>query len=249
MELRDRVALVTGAGRRLGRAIALGLAREGARVAVHHHSAGDGARTVVDEIRRSGGDAKAFEADLSDPAAAGPLVAAAAAAWDGLDVVVNSAGIMQRTPIGTVTPAQWDAIFALNLRAPFFIAQAAAPLLCEPKRGGEGGGAIVNIADLAGLETWSAYVPHGISKSGVIQMTRALAHALAPRVRVNAVAPGAVLLPESWDAAAAEHLVSTTPLRRLGTPADVVDAVIYLLRADYVTGTTLVVDGGRRVRV
>jgi pteridine reductase len=110
------------------------------------------------------------------------------------------------------------------------------------------GGAIVNIADLAGLETWSGYIPHGISKAGVIQMTRALAHALAPRIRVNAVAPGAVLLPEHWDKAAADRLVATTPLRRLGQPADVVQAVLYLLRADYVTGHTLVVDGGRRVR-
>jgi pteridine reductase len=243
VDLGDRVALVTGAGRRLGRAIALGLARRGARVVVHHHTATDGARDVVAEIRAAGGKAHALAADLTDADAATQLVGKAADQWGGLDIVVNSAGVMHRTPVGEVTPAEWDAIFAVNLRAPFFICQAAAA------RMGERGGAIVNIADLAGLETWSAYVPHGISKAGVIQMTRALAHALAPHIRVNAIAPGAVLLPEGWDHAAAEHLVATTPLRRLGSPEDVVEAVVYLLQADYVTGTTLVVDGGRRVRV
>jgi pteridine reductase len=142
-----------------------------------------------------------------------------------------------------VTPAEWDEIFAVNLRAPFFVAQAAARVM------GTRGGAIVNISDLAGLETWKDYIPHGISKSGVVQMTRALAHALAPQIRVNAIAPGAVLLPKAWDEAAAAHLVATTPLRRLGSPDDVVGAVLYLLQADYVTGETIVVDGGRHVRV
>jgi pteridine reductase len=227
----------------VGRAIALGLARRGARVVVHHHTATDGARDVVAEIRAAGGKAHALAADLTDTDDAARLVAQAADQWAGLDIVVNSAGVMHRTPVGEVTAAEWDAIFAVNLRAPFFICQAAAA------RMGERGGAIVNIADLAGLETWSAYVPHGISKAGVIQMTRALAHALAPHIRVNAIAPGAVLLPEGWDQAAADHLVATTPLRRLGSPDDVVEAVVYLLQADYVTGTTLVVDGGRRVRV
>jgi pteridine reductase len=106
----------------------------------------------------------------------------------------------------------------------------------------------VNIADLAAFETWPAYVPHGITKAGVVQMTRALARVLAPRIRVNAVAPGTVLLPPDWDEAAAERLNATTPLRRLGSPDDVVQAVLYLLDADYVTGETIVVDGGRHVR-
>ena len=113
---------------------------------------------------------------------------------------------------------------------------------------GAKGGAIVNIADLAGLEAWPGYVPHGISKAGVIQMTRALARTLAPHVRVNAVAPGAVLLPEHWSDAEAARLASTTPLGRIGTAGDVAQAVCYLLEADYVTGDTLIVDGGRHIR-
>jgi pteridine reductase len=149
---------------------------------------------------------------------------------------------MLRTPIGEVTPAAWDAIFSLNLRAPFLISQAAAPHLARA------GGAIVNLADLAAYETWPAYVPHSISKAGVVQMTRALARALAPGVRVNAVAPGAVLMPDDWPADSAARLAATTPLARLGSPTDVVQAVLYLLEAEYVTGETIVVDGGRRVR-
>jgi pteridine reductase len=133
-------------------------------------------------------------------------------------------------------------MFAVNLRAPFFCAQAAAPHMRAR------GGAIVNIADLAAYETWPAYVPHGITKAGVVQMTRGLARALAPRVRVNGIAPGAVLLPEGWDEAADERLRSTTPLGRHGSPDDVAQAMLYLLDADFVTGETIVVDGGRHVR-
>ncbi len=242
MELAGRVALVTGAGVRVGRAIAMGLAGAGARIAVHYNASAEGADAVVEEIRAAGGDAEAFRADLARAETATVLIDAVTKRFGDLDILVNSAGVMQRTPIGEVTPAAWDTIFAINLRAPFFVAQAAAAAMSKR------GGAIVNISDLAGLETWSEYIPHGISKAGVIQMTRALAHALAPRIRVNAIAPGAVLLPERWDKAAADHLVATTPLCRLGEPSDVVGAVLYLLRADYVTGHTLVVDGGRRVR-
>jgi pteridine reductase len=252
VELRGRVALVTGAGRRVGRAIAVGLARRGARVAVHYQQDAAGAGEVVAEIRAAGGEAEPFAADLSDADAATRLVNDVADRFKGLDVLINSAAVMERTPIGEVTAAVWDKMFALNLRAPFFAAQAAAARMTGPEAADPGGpvrgGVIINIADLAGLETWPAYVPHTITKAGVIQMTRGLAHALAPRIRVNAIAPGPVLLPEHWSAADAEHLIATTPLHRLGTPDDVVGAVYYLIDADYVTGTTLVVDGGRLVR-
>ena len=242
MELGGRAALVTGAGRRIGRAIAVALGARGMRVGVHYHRAEEGARETAAEIVAAGGEAELLRADLRVPGAAAELVGDAADRLGRLDVLVNSAAIMVRTPIGTVTESVWDEMFAVNLRAPFFAAQAAAARMTD-------GGAIVNLADLAAFETWPGYVPHGISKAGVVQMTRALARALAPRVRVNAVAPGAVLLPESWDVGAADRLAATTPLRRLGDPADVVRAVLYLLDADYVTGETLIVDGGRHVRI
>lgn len=242
MDLAGRVALVTGGARRVGRAIALALAGRGVRLAVHYHASDGGAAEVVRAASALGVDAWAVRADLREPGAPRALVAAVVAHFGVLDVLVNSAAVMVRTPLADVSVAQWDDIFALNLRAPFFCAQAAAGAM------GARGGVIINIADLAGLESWPAYLPHGISKAGVIHMTRALARALAPAIRVNAIAPGTVLLPEDWGAEDAARLVSTTPLRRLGAPEDVGRAVLYLLDADYVTGDVLLVDGGRSVR-
>lgn len=241
-ELAGGTALVTGGAHRVGRAIVEALAGAGMRVAIHYNSASEEADRLVAQLRDLGRDAQAFGADLSDPTSPATLVAHVTEAYGELDVLVNSAAVMRRTPVGEVTVEEWDAMFALNLRAPFFIAQAAWPTLRETH------GCIVNMADLAAFETWPAYVPHTITKAGVVQMTRALAHAMAPEVRVNAIAPGAVLLPEGWDEASRQHLVDTTPLRRIGTPTDVGDAVLYLARADYVTGEVLVVDGGRHVR-
>lgn len=241
MELRGRVALVTGAGIRVGRSIALALAAEGMRVAVHYNASAEGARETVRLAESRGGQARAFSADLTDPHAPPRLIADVHSHFGSLDVLVNSAAVMERTPFGDVTADAWDAMFALNLRAPFLLAQAAAPRMRAPA-------AIINIADLAAFENWPAYLPHGISKAGVVHMTRGLAKVLAPGVRVNGVAPGTVLLPDDWTEESAERLNATTPLGRLGSPDDVADTVLFLLRADYVTGETIVVDGGRRVR-
>jgi pteridine reductase len=243
VELDGRVALVTGAGRRIGRAIAVALGAARMRVAVHYRASADEAEETCETIRAQGGEAALFAADLANAEAPAALVDAVASHFGALDVLVNSAATMERTPVDAVTVEQWDAMFALNLRAPFFVAQGAARHMLGR------GGAIVNIADLAAYETWPAYVPHSITKAGVVQMTRGLARALAPEIRVNAVAPGAVLLPEDWNEDTADRLRATTPLRRLGAPEDVVQAVLYLLRADYVTGETIIVDGGRHVRV
>ena len=242
MDLRDRVALVTGGGIRVGRALALALASRGARVAVHYHSSADGARDVARSIEKSGGRAQTFSADLTSIGAPESLVAEVAGAFGRLDILVNSAAVMVRTPFGEVDARRWDDIVALNLRAPFFLAQAAAPHLRKTK------GAIVNIADLAAFETRPAFIPHGLTKSGMVHMTKSLARVLAPDVRVNAIAPGTVLLPDDWSEADAEHLNATTPLRREGSPEDVAHALLFLLEADYITGETIIVDGGRSVR-
>ena len=242
MDLSNRAALVTGAGRRVGRALAVALGRAGMRVAIHYHGSTEGARETARLVMDGGGRATLVRADLSQPDAPARLVADTVTELEGLDVLVNSAAVMERTPLGSVTAEAWDAMFALNLRAPFLLCQSAAPHLARAR------GAIINIADLAAFETWPAYIPHGISKAGVVYMTRALARTLAPDVRVNGIAPGPVLLPEGWTEQDADRLRDTTPLKRLGTPDDVVDAALYLLRADYVTGETLIVDGGRHVR-
>ncbi len=242
MKLSGRVALVTGAGRRVGQAIALALGERGMRVGVHFHGSADGANETVSKIKAAGGDGRTFKADLARADAPKAVIEQVVAFFGSLDVLVNSAAVMVRTPFGEVTAEQWDSMMALNLRAPFFMAQAAAPHLRKV------GGSIVNIADLAAFESWPAYVPHGISKSGVVHMTRSLARVLAPEIRVNGVAPGTVLLPENWSTEADERLRQTTPLSRTGSPADVSTTVVFLLESDYITGETIIVDGGRHVR-
>jgi pteridine reductase len=251
VELRGRVALVTGGAHRVGRALALALAARGMRLALHYHASEEDARDTARDAEAASGGAEAWtvRADLAERAAPERLVNEVASHFGSLDVLVNSAAVMVRTPLDEVTPEQWDATFHLNLRAPFFCARAAAKVMREGDASDKGTrGAIINIADLAGLESWPGYIPHGISKAGVIHMTTSLARVLAPDIRVNAIAPGAVLLPENWGPEDAAHLERTTPLHRLGSPADVAQAMLYLLEADYVTGETLVVDGGRHIR-
>lgn len=238
---RSRVALVTGAGHRVGRAIAESLAADGWQVGVHYRGSAEGAADVVAGITRRGGRAHALAADLTEPRASDALVDACCEHFDGLDLLVNSAAGMERTRLGHVRAEEFDAIIALNLRAPFLLAQAAARMM-------PAGSSIVNIADHMADEPWPDYSVHGIAKAGVIAMTRHLAAALAPDIRVNAVAPGWVLAPPNSDPAFAESFARDTPLQRLGSPSDVTSAVRYLVAADYVTGETLFVDGGRRVR-
>ena len=243
MELAGRVALVTGAGRRLGRAIAAGLAGRGTRIAIHYHASDDGARSLQEDVRGGGGEAECFSADLRDAAQARELPDRVARHFGALDILVNSAASMHRLRLDETTAAAWDEIIALNLRALFFTAQGAAPHLRAAR------GTLVNIADLAGLEPWPAYAAHSISKAGVVMLTEVLARELAPDVTVNAIAPGAVLVPDDYDEAQRTALAQSTPLGRLGEPADVVAAVLYLAEhGGYVTGQTLVVDGGRRLR-
>jgi pteridine reductase len=243
MELRGRVALVTGAGRRLGREMARALAGRGMTVAIHFHASAEGAGELRDEINRSGGQAVCFSADLTDAGAARDLPKQVVARLGRLDVLVNSAAVMHRLTLEDTTPEQWDAIVNLNLRSVFFCTQGAAPALRAAR------GKVVNLADLAGLEPWPGFAAHSVSKAGVVMLTKVLARSLAPDVTVNAIAPGAVLVPEEYDDEERERLARATPLRRLGAPADVISALLYLLEGgDFVTGEILVVDGGRHIR-
>jgi pteridine reductase len=243
MELKGRVALVTGAGRRLGRAMAAALAERGMTVAIHHHASSRGANELKQQILKAGGRAACFPADLTDPHAARALPGRVVSEFGRLDVLVNSAAVMHRLIFEETTAEQWDAIQNLNLRAVFFCTQGAAPLLRAA------GGKVVNLADLAGLQPWPGFAAHSVSKAGVVMLTKVLARSLAPEVTVNAIAPGAVLVPEDYDSEERERLARATPLRRLGSPSDVVSALLYLLEGgDFVTGEVLVVDGGRLIK-
>jgi pteridine reductase len=223
--------------------MAQALADRGMALGLHYHASVDGATRLRDEIRRAGGKAACFDADLSDPGAARALPGRVAADLGGLDVLVNSAAIMNRLSFEETTPDQWDATLDLNLRSVFFCTQGAAPALRAAK------GKVVNLADLAGLEPWPGFAAHSISKAGVVMLTKVLALSMAPDVTVNAIAPGAVLVPEDYSSEERERLARETPLRRLGKPSDVVSALLYFLEGgDFVTGQVLVVDGGRVIR-
>jgi pteridine reductase len=243
MQLEGRVALVTGAGQRLGQAFAAALAARGMSLALHYNASMGGAEALRDGIRAAGGKAECFGADLTDADAARQLPATVVRAMGGLDVLVNSAAVMHRIAFEDTTVEQYDAIMDLNLRSLFFLTQGAAPALRHAR------GKVVNIADLGGLEPWPSYSVHSLSKAGVVMLTKVLARVLAPDVTVNAIAPGTVLVPDSYDEAQRDRLARDTPLRRLGTPADATGALLFLLEdADFVTGDVLVVDGGRVLR-
>ena len=238
-KLTGRVALVTGGAVRVGRAIALGLGRQGADVAIGYRRSAAAARVTVGELRALGVRAVALRADLGDPAAARRLVAQAVKRLGRLDLLVNNAAIFYRTPFAETTPAQFDRLIAVNLRGAFFCAQAAARAMARR------GGRIVNIADVGATRAWPGYIPYGISKAGIVMLTKGLAVALAPAIQVNAVGPGVVALPEGFPRESRRRIVARIPMRRHGEPGDVAAAVCFFATCpDYITGQVLFVDGG-----
>ncbi len=286
MEIRNRVALVTGGAHRVGKSIALALAAAGAHTVITYLHAVDEAARTSREMEAHGVQALALQLDQREPAQIAALLGAVRDHFGRLDILVNSAAIMERKPIFDITPDDWDRTLDTNLRGPFFMAQAAARLMLEKKPDatsigesrtqsaaepalrsprpnplpGEGGagseaegsrdaaGCIVNIADLAALRPWPSYIAHSVSKAGLVALTRALAVALAPSIRVNAIAPGAVLKPPGWSDERWSRLSRSAPLGRSGTPDDVAQAVLYLTRSEFITGQLLVLDGGRELR-
>jgi pteridine reductase len=233
-----RVALVTGAAKRLGRAVALRLAQEGADVVIHYRSSEADARSAVAEIEKFGRRGVAIAADLNSVADIKRLFAEAAKQFGRLDILVNSAANFLPSRTVSTTEEVWDASLDANLRAPFFCAQAAAPLLRRGK------GCIINFADTGGLLGWPGYIAHSVSKAGVVMLTKVLAKSLAPEVRVNAIAPGTISMPgdpPEWEA----DFAKLAPLHRTGAPSDIANAVLFLVQAEFMTGQTLVLDGGR----
>jgi pteridine reductase len=236
------VALVTGAARRIGAAIARHLHAHGFDLALHYRESHADMQALVAELEgRRAGSVLSLQADLADFDRLPELVARTVGRFGRLDALVNNASAFFPTPFGNATPREWDALFAVNARAPYFLAQAAAPHLEKA------GGAIVNLADIHGERPLRGHALYGASKAALIHLTRALALELGPRVRVNAIAPGAILWPaEGKPAAERDALLARTPLGRTGTQEEIAATVLWLLRdATYTTGQVIRVDGGR----
>lgn len=240
----DKAALVTGASRRIGAEIVRGLHAAGYRVLLHYHRSEEAARQLAGALNAARPDSVlALRADLDDTAAKDELVRRAIDAWGHLDALVNNASTFYPTPLGTVTELQWDALLGSNLKAPFFLCQAAAPHLARRQ------GAIVNLIDIYAERPLKGYPTYSIAKAGLAALTRSLAVELAPDVRVNGVAPGAILWPEQADGGQTQaDILARIPLARSGSPADIAGAVRFLLEeAPYITGQIIAVDGGRSV--
>ena len=240
-----KVALVTGAARRIGAAIARRLHAGGYDLALHYRSSQAEMDALLAELDSArAGSAIALQADLAEFDRLPELIAQTVGRFGRLDALVNNASAFYPTPIGGTTPAQWDELFASNARAPFFLAQAAAPHL-KAARGG-----IVNLVDIHAEQPLAGHAVYGMAKAALRLLTKALAVDLAPEVRVNAIAPGAILWPEHGkDAASQDALIPRTPLGRIGNPEDIAGCVAWLLgdASGYVTGQTLRVDGGRGI--
>ncbi len=236
------VALVTGAAKRIGAAIVRSLHADGYDIALHHHASADEARALADELNAvRPGSVITLAADLREFDRIPELIAHTIGHFGRLDALVNNASAYYATPFGKVTPTAWDDLFAINVRAAFFLAQAAAPHLAHRR------GAIVNMVDAYAEQPRSDIGAHAASKAALAGATRALAVELAPNVRVNGVAPGAILWPENGiDQALSSQLIARTPLARAGTAEEVAEAVRWLLQdATYMTGEILRLDGGR----
>jgi pteridine reductase len=241
MDLKGKVALVTGAGRRLGRAVAIALAERGAVLAIHYRNSQAEAQAVVAQIASTGGRAMEFAADLERVSEIERLVAEVIARFGGIDVLVNSASVFVRKSLADISERDWDANLDTNLKAPFFLAKFAGSAMRR-----RGAGKIINLGDWAGIRPYTNYIPYSVSKAGLIGLTRALARALAPEVQVNCIALGPVMPPDDYDAAEIERLRKATLTKRLGTSADVARAVIFLCEGtDFATGSTLMLEGGR----
>ena len=243
MDLRNKVVLVTGAGKRVGRALASSFAARGAINAIHYRSSQREAQGVVDEIVSQGGSARSFHADLEKVSEIEAMVSEVTATLGRIDVLVNSASVFTRRPLAEVTERDWDVTLNTNLKAPFFLAQFAGLQMRK-----QGAGKIVNIGDWAGVRPYNNYLPYTVSKAGLIGLTRALAKGLAPEVQVNCVALGPVLAPEGYGTDDVAKMVAGTLTKKMGSPEDVARAVLFFCEGtDFATGATLLVDGGRLI--
>jgi pteridine reductase len=242
--LANKVALITGAARRIGAEIARTLHQAGMNIILHYHTSAEAAETLCQQLNQQRAQsAITVSTDLQKPGCETVLMQKVTTAWQRLDVLVNNASCFYRTNLGNITEHDWDDLINTNLRTPFFLAQAAAPLLRTQQ------GCIVNITDIHAERLLKDYAVYCISKAGLVAATKILAKELGPDIRVNAVAPGAIIWPEGENTLSAQdkqNIIDRTMLARSGNPEDIAKAVLFFIRdAGYVTGQILAVDGGR----
>jgi len=242
MNIDGKVALITGSAKRIGRAVAIELARRGARIAVHYRSEPAEAEQTLQLIRSAGSDGAVFCAELTDNSAVEKMCQAIAKRFGGLDILINSASVFSPGTADKTTPELWDSQMDSNAKAPFFVAQHAARLMLA-----RGHGKIVNIADVAGEVIWPGYFSYSVSKAALIAVSRGLAKSYAPQIQVNAIAPGPVLFPDYYSEEQKRSAIERTLLKREGSPNDIVNAVVFLIENDYITGEMIHVDGGRHL--
>lgn len=238
MKLQGKQILVTGAAKRVGREIALELARHGASILLHYRSSKTDAEKTAQEIRGLGVECKLFQADLSDVRQIEKLCASLPA----VDALVNSASSFYKTPIESVTEEQFEELISSNLKAPFFLAKELGLQMAK-----KNGGRIINIVDWSAFRPYKDYSAYCASKGGLVTLTKSLARDLAPKVFCNGIAPGPVMLPEDFTEAEAQAIAKLTALGKIGKPQDIAKAAVFLLENDFVNGTVLVVDGGRSI--
>ncbi|MBW2255437.1 MAG: SDR family oxidoreductase [Deltaproteobacteria bacterium] len=239
-----RRALVTGAAVRVGRAIAVELARGGFDVVVHHYGSAGEAEETLEACEVAGMEAFAVQADLADPEGCRDLAEAVASRWDSLDLLVNNASIYEPRPFEEIALDEWDRMQAINTRAPFLLSQALLPLLRAAASSGEGA-LVVHMCDIGGDRPVRGYTHYAVSKAALAMLVKAMAVELAPAVRSVGIAPGHVQWPESFDERTRERLARRIPMGRVGTPEDVARLVRFLaLEAPYVNGDIIKVDGG-----
>ena len=241
--LQDQVALVTGGGKRIGRAIALTLGRAGADVIVNYNQSREGAIDTVREIEAMGVSSVALRADVSRPKQVAAMIRSIDKKFGRLDLLVNNAGVFFPKTWDELEEQDFDAVLGANLKGPFFCAQAAARMMMR-----EGKGNIVNISSLGGLQAWPDYMHYCSSKAGLISLTRTLAKALAPKIRVNSVAPGTIMFPGEKLDERTRKILRSTPLGKAGTADDIAQMVLFLAtHSDFITGQVFVVDGGKSI--
>lgn len=244
MDIKNKVSIVTGGAKRVGKAICKALAERGSNVVIHFNQSEDEAQETVDEIKAAYPvDAICLKADISNSDDIGKMIQRTKESFKRVDILVNNAAIFFKTPFIEIREENWDTIVDTNLKGPFLCAKAVAEEMIK-----QGQGKIINISDIGGIKPWADYIPYCVSKAGLVTLTQGLAKALAPTIQVNCIAPGEVLFPEDYVEDDVAKTRSKILLKKLGSPEDIARTVIFLIEgSDFITGATVVVDGGRLI--